>query len=78
MTQHTSESVSLSPCGRVGIIPVGSESNQCARRVSTRGHATMTEHEQQKRRLKLTELQLRIVKVALSIVATLLAIWQAF
>ncbi len=38
----------------------------------------MTEHEQQKRRLKLTELQLRIVKVALSIVATLLAIWQAF
>ena len=78
MTQHTSESVSLSPCGRVGIIPVGSESNQCARRVSTRGHATMTERDHRKRRLKLTELQLRIIKTALSIVTTLLAIWQAF
>lgn len=38
----------------------------------------MTERDHRKRRLKLTELQLRIIKTALSIVTTLLAIWQAF
>lgn len=36
----------------------------------------MTERDRRKRRLALTELQLRILKLALSIVATLLAIWQ--
>ena len=57
---------------------MGAEFNERARRVSTRGHATMTERDHRKRRLKLTELQLRIIKTALSIVTTLLAIWQAF
>lgn len=37
----------------------------------------MTERDHRKQRLKLTELQLRIIKTALSIVATLLVIWQA-
>jgi hypothetical protein len=37
---------------------------------------TERDHEQRPRRPELTVVQLRIVKILLSIVATLLAIWQ--
>lgn len=38
---------------------------------------TDRDHEQRTRCSELTVVQLRIIKIALSIVATLLAIWQA-
>lgn len=39
---------------------------------------TDPDHEQRPRCPELTVVQLRIIKIVLSIVATLLAIWQAF
>ncbi len=57
---------------------MNAESNERTRRASTRGYATMSERDREQRRRcpELTVLQLRIVKLVLSILATLLAIWQ--